>query len=345
MVATGISPSGIRLTWTDVSGESGYRIKRWNGGPSLSWDIVGTLGPNVTTYTDTELASKSGYSYLVCAHNSAGETCSIDYVSAETLGSKPSAPGNLQATGVSTTQVRLSWTDSTGETGYRVSRLEGDRWVVAGTPVSDATSFADTRRPEGAGYWYEVCAVNGAGETCAAGFVWGETLKNSKTPTAPDPRPCGVTSTEVGLCWPDTDGESGYRVERMGDSTWVVAGTLAADATAFTDGDLSPATRYTYRICAFNDAGEACSGPLVISTQPEVPTLPCPAAGLISPPDGAVLTSHEVALDWEAVTGCTFGRYILRVRTTPDMDALVVSTVEEFFQPGTTDLVGTDRRP
>jgi hypothetical protein len=106
---------------------------------------------------------------------------------------KPTAPTDFAATGASPSEIRLTWSDASGEMNYRVSRLEGSSWVVAGTAGADATTFADTGRPAGAGYWYELCAVNDTGDTCAAATVWGAVLVPPKPTVVIDDRSAGFT--------------------------------------------------------------------------------------------------------------------------------------------------------
>jgi hypothetical protein len=75
-VATGISDARIQVTWTDIAGEAGYRVRRDDG--SAVWPVVGTVGRNGTTFTDTGLTPDTDYRYRVCAYESTRETCSSD---------------------------------------------------------------------------------------------------------------------------------------------------------------------------------------------------------------------------------------------------------------------------
>jgi hypothetical protein len=64
--------ASLQLAWLDNStDEEGFNIERSlvSGGPYAS---VGTVGPNVTTYTDTNLLNGTTYCYRVNAFNSAG---------------------------------------------------------------------------------------------------------------------------------------------------------------------------------------------------------------------------------------------------------------------------------
>jgi hypothetical protein len=63
------------MSWTDNSAnEQGFYIERLNGGV---WTRIGTVGANVTAFTNTGLARKTAYTYRVQAYN-------VDGVSAYT---------------------------------------------------------------------------------------------------------------------------------------------------------------------------------------------------------------------------------------------------------------------
>jgi hypothetical protein len=68
--ATG-SATSVDLEWSDVDGESGYRIERSPDGAS-GWAGIGTTGQGVTSYKDDGLASGTTYYYRVVALTSDG---------------------------------------------------------------------------------------------------------------------------------------------------------------------------------------------------------------------------------------------------------------------------------
>jgi hypothetical protein len=67
-----------------------------------------------------------------------------------------------------------------------------------------------------------------------------------------------LSSSQIALAWSDnSDNELGFRVERFEGGLWSEAGTVPADAAAFTDSGLQPATAYTYRVSAYNGSGSS----------------------------------------------------------------------------------------
>ena len=75
----------VRLAWDDASGnESGFRIERSPNGHD-PWLEVDTVGPNVTTYTDTGLTMTTTYYYRVHAYNDNGDSAYSNVVQADTI--------------------------------------------------------------------------------------------------------------------------------------------------------------------------------------------------------------------------------------------------------------------
>src|SRR5262249_18817681 len=70
--ASAASSSRIDLSWQDnSSNESGYTIQSATSS-SGPWSQVTTVGPGVTSYSNTGLSAATTYYYRVCAYNSAG---------------------------------------------------------------------------------------------------------------------------------------------------------------------------------------------------------------------------------------------------------------------------------
>lgn len=64
--------ASLQLSWNDNSdNEDGFNIER-KLGPSGTYAVVGSVGANVTSYTDANLADNTTYCYRVNAFNSAG---------------------------------------------------------------------------------------------------------------------------------------------------------------------------------------------------------------------------------------------------------------------------------
>jgi hypothetical protein len=78
----------------------------------------------------------------------------------------PTAPSNVAATAVSTSQINLSWVNTAGtnETGFEIDRsLDGTNFGFAANVGASATTYSDTGLNPGTTYYYRVLALNSAG--------------------------------------------------------------------------------------------------------------------------------------------------------------------------------------
>ncbi len=74
----------------------------------------------------------------------------------------PAAPLSLTTTAASSTEIDLSWTSSTGATGYTIQRsLNGSTgWTMIGSTTT--TTYQDTSLSSGTTYYYRVAATGGS---------------------------------------------------------------------------------------------------------------------------------------------------------------------------------------
>jgi fibronectin type 3 domain-containing protein len=159
----------VVLNWSATTSATGYVVKRGtvSGGP---YTQIAT--PSATSYTDAGRTNGTKYFYVVDASNSAGVSANSAEVNATPVApvSAPAAPTGVVAT-AGNAQVVLSWSASTGATGYVVKRgtVSGGPYTQVGTPV--AISFTDTGLTNGTKYFYVVEASNGAGTSANSAEV------------------------------------------------------------------------------------------------------------------------------------------------------------------------------
>jgi hypothetical protein len=82
-----------------------------------------------------------------------------------------------------------------------------------------------------------------------------------------------VSSGQIDLVWTDTaDNEDGFKLERStSGGAFGLHAVLGANRTTFSDTSLTPDTLYTYRVRAFNPAGDSGFAELSVSTWPLPP--------------------------------------------------------------------------
>jgi chitodextrinase len=168
----------VNLSWsasTDNTGVTGYTIYR-NG------SVVATVSGATLSYSDSGLQPSTSYSYTVDAFDAAGNhSAKSGSVSVTTTNSAdtqaPSVPGNLQAVAASSSQVNLSWsasTDNTGVTGYTIYRNGSVVTTVSGAMLS----YSDSGLQTGTSYSYTVDAFDAAGNHSAKTGSVGVTTPN-----------------------------------------------------------------------------------------------------------------------------------------------------------------------
>jgi hypothetical protein len=160
----------------------------------------------------------------------------------------PAAPGNPAAVSASSTQVTVTWSDVTGETGYRVERsTDGTTWGEIALLAAGVTMYADTAVAPNTKYWYRVRAASVAGDSPYSGAVSAKTLL---------PAPGNVTATAVGtsaveLTWTPVAGAASYLIERsLNGKTWTAITRVSRSTSTYTDWGLSAKTCYRYRVFA-----------------------------------------------------------------------------------------------
>lgn len=84
-----------------------------------------------------------------------------------------------------------------------------------------------------------------------------------------------VSSSQINLAWSDTANETGFKIERrLGSSgSFSQIATRPANVTSYSDTGRSPDTEYSYRVRAYNSAGDSdYSNVRSVTTQPAVGT-------------------------------------------------------------------------
>ena len=171
LVTSSYTTSSITLGWTDNSSdELGFNLYRTVTAGSGSWILIGTVGPNTVSYTDSTPISGAFYNYKATAYNAIGESPYSNLViSASAHEAPPNMPTNVSVTsGVPTANdVSMSWTDnSTNELGFYVYRDDGLGTTVF-TMSADVTNYVDVGvlPPPLGFYQYWVTAFNANGES------------------------------------------------------------------------------------------------------------------------------------------------------------------------------------
>jgi fibronectin type 3 domain-containing protein len=243
----------------------------------------------------TGLSPQTAYSFRYLAVNAGGTTPGAA-TDATTLPNAPDAPQNLAAQGEDA-KVELSWSASTGATGYQVKRsaTDGGPYTVIAAAVT-APSYTDQTVSNGTTYFYVVAAFNGGGQS--ANSSQASATPQQPAPGAPVlPAISQVASDSLRVTAPSLPERAvTLSLQKKGaaqdqNSYVTIATGLAAGAQTTVTG-LAPETAYAFRYLAVGVGGETAGAEVEATTLVEAPIAP---AGL-----SAAGSDAQVQLSWTA---------------------------------------------
>src|SRR5947209_9010117 len=316
LAATG-GNAQVTLTWQAPASDGGSPItnyKIYRGLAPTTETLLTTVG-NVLTYTDGAVTNGVTYYYQVSAVNSPGEGAKSNEASATPNApppppTPPSAPQNLAATG-GNAQVILTWQAPASNggspiTNYRIYRGLSPGTETLLTTVGAVTSYTDTAVTNGVTYYYQVSAVNNAGEGPKSNEASATPSAVPPPPTPPSaPQNLAATggNAQVILTWqaPASDGGSPianykiYRGTTSGGETLVatIGNQLSYSDTAITNG-----VTYYYQVSAVSNVGEGPRSNEASATPTQTPPPPSPPS---APTNLAATAGNaQVGLTWQA---------------------------------------------
>jgi hypothetical protein len=236
--------SGVPLVWKFSSPNlyyNGYAMGvSYEASPSTSAEAVRTLNNTAATVAAFRGASSSGGS------------------------SAPSAPTALAASGITYSQVSLTWVDNaTNETGFKVER-SGDGVIFSEIAAlgADTVKYTDATVARLTTYYYRVRAYNSIG---ASAYTSAVGVSTPDAPPPPPATPSNVAARDDGngtatVSWSAVTNAANYEVRReTWDSrkqVWGRAATVAKVSASMTSiVDSSGSGVYRYSVKASNAGG------------------------------------------------------------------------------------------
>lgn len=286
---TGIenTSSGIKLSWEEKSGVSGYYIYRKTEDTKYSkLDIV----QETSTYIDTNVSAGTKYTYQIKVYYGDSVGRSSSEVDMKYL-SKPSVEASHLSSG-----IQIKWKENTGADGYYIYRKkanESDYQKVKTIANGNTVSWTDTSAKKDIKYLYTLKAYSGDFISCSSNAAYVVPMQPKLKSAS------SVSYTSIKVNWNNVSGEDGYYIYRKTTgTTWKRVAEVAANKTSWTDKGLICGTSYTYSVRAFVKAD---SGVLLSSYHKTgVSAKPVPAAPVLN---NTTCNSSSVTVTWKKAAG------------------------------------------
>jgi len=265
--ATAVTGTKIFLVWNapinaTQDNVTGYKLESSPACSSSFHFLANTTAP---VFLSTGLINGTCYQFRVSAINSIGISNQSNIATATTL-SAPSAPTNLVASAVSSSKINLYWNAPANNGGTQITSYNILKSLCAVGTITitnthnSNTTYSDTGLVSNTCYEYNIEAVNAIGtspSTPNATATTNATLQNHVPGKPTGLSVIVLSNTALKLAWhkPSNNGGSqvtGYLIQRNG--TNFVSNTFT-NQTIFTDSNLMPNHRETYRVAAWNNAG------------------------------------------------------------------------------------------
>lgn len=183
----------------------------------------------------------------------------------------PNAPANLEASRISSSQIKLMWKDNASdEKGFKIYRsTDGVNFSFMAWGAPNATSCYDNGASSIQTYYYKVLAWNSTGESAFSNVASSSATATPPPPATEPPQdvpnaPSNLSAvarskSQIKLTWKDNaSNESGFKVYRSTDAkNFAFLAWGAPNATNCYDSGVSPGRTYYYKVLAWNNSGNS----------------------------------------------------------------------------------------
>jgi chitodextrinase len=223
----------------------------------------------------------------------------------------PSAPTNLTANAVSTSQINLSWTASTdnvGVTGYFVERCQGagcTTFTQVASVTGTVTTYSDTGLASNTTFTYRVRATDAAGNLSPYSNVASATTQAPQPPTAPtNLTATAASASQINLSWTASTSNAGianyliWQCQGVSCVNFAQIASVAGTVTIYSNIGLTANTTYTYEVIAIDTLNNLSAPSNIAGATTQAQQPPTAPSGLTA----TAISGTQINLAWTAST-------------------------------------------
>lgn len=261
--------ASLLVSWQAVPGATGYVVERSTNG--IDFATAHTAAPTARSWTNSGLTGAMRYFFRVRATDAAGRSTPSAIVSGV---NRPSAVTKAAVTVLSDTHLVLNWTETTGETGYRIERsTDNVSFTQIGTVGANVPSYSSPGLAAGTPYWFRITPTSATGDGNPVVITGSTTGLQAVAELAFTSK----ASSAIGIAWTAVSAATSYRIERSTNgTTFTTLATVAAGTLAYTDTTVAVLAKYHYRVIALASATVADPSPTIFTAAPAAVALPTP---------------------------------------------------------------------
>ncbi|WP_337100279.1 fibronectin type III domain-containing protein [Paenibacillus sp. YIM B09110] len=294
LAASGATGNSTALTWTPAVGATSIVVQQSLNGTSWTNAVTGTLAPNAGNATVTGLLSGTVYKFRVVA--TGGRNAGNSNVASSTTLSVPLL--DLRVSSTTSNTAVLAWPAAVrAKTIYVEYSANGGAWKEQALKVSGTAKTATVKGLlPNTEYQFRLQVAEGANagtSNTAAGVTKPVPLKSFASTGRTN-----LKAESAEFKWSLPIGATTLTIEQSTngkDWTTAITDSINPTATSATVRELTPTTKYYFRL---NVVGGQNEGP---SNSVTVTTIPLPLSDLSV--DEGETTGSKVALNWTAAIG------------------------------------------
>ncbi|MGJ7920823.1 Ig-like domain-containing protein [Neobacillus sp. LXY-4] len=244
--------NSAKLTWTAVSGASGYEIYRATSSTGTYTKIATTTS---TSYLNTGLDTGKTYYYKVRAYSTGTSTNYTSFSSVVSVKPVLLTPISVKATSLSYNSIKTSWAAVSGANGYEVFRATSSTGTYSLIGTTTSTSFNNGGLTTNKLYFYKVRAYRTVGSTKVYSN-YSSIVSVKPIPSVPTNfKATRVSSTSLKLTWSSVTCASGYEIYRATSSTGTYSLLKSTTSLYYNNSSLTTGRTYYYKLRAYRTVG------------------------------------------------------------------------------------------